>query len=355
MERRELGFAVVGLGMGGYHCRAVTDAEGCRLVAACDTDPQRLQPIVEKYGTRGYDSYSEMLGNDEIDVVSVATPSGMHADMAMEAVAAGKHVVVEKPVDVKVDKIRRLAAAVREAGVKGAAIFQSRTEPLNKRIKATIDEGRMGSVIGVHALLPWYRKQSYYEGPHGSWKGTWAMDGGGSLANQGVHTVDLLQWFAGRVKSVYGIYGIFAHDVEAEDKTVACLRFASGALGTLATTTAAYGGDSQTLVLHGDRGTIHKARELTSWKMMDDEEGKEEKELLGFYGPKQQRPEGETVATDPMAVGSSGHKFQFEDLVEAIWEDRDPYITIESATHAVEVVSAIYESGRTGREVTIPE
>lgn len=353
MERRELGFGVVGLGMGKHHCIAVKAAKGCRLVAICDEDAERLTPVAEEHEVKAYESYADLLADDEIDAVCVATPSGMHADMGIQALAAGKHIVVEKPVDVTVDQVKKLDQAVQDAGLKAAAIFQSRTEPLNKRIRAAIEGGRLGTLVGVHAILPWYRKQSYYEGPHGSWKGTWAMDGGGSLMNQGVHTVDLIQWFGGRVKSVYGAFGVFAHDIEAEDKTVALLRFENGALGTLTTTTAAYGGDTQILLIHGDNGTIQKSTELRSWKFLDDEEGKEEQEMMNLYGPKDKRQEGPTTASDPMAVGSAGHQFQIEDLVEAIWEDRKPYIAIEDATHAVEIVNAIYESGRTGKEVTI--
>jgi predicted dehydrogenase len=353
MDRRDLGFGVVGLGMGGYHCHALTGAKGCRLVAACDLDLERLQPIAEKYQVKAYDSYADMLRDPAVDVVCVATPSGMHADMALQAVAAGRHVVVEKPVDVRPDKIRRLSAALKAANLKGTGIFQSRTDPLNRRIRTAIQAGRLGRLIGVHAVLPWYRAQSYYEGKHGTWRGTWAMDGGGSLMNQGVHTVDLMQWFGGRVQSVFGFYGVFAHQVEAEDKTAAVLRFANGALGTLTTTTAAFGGDTQIFLIHGNNGTIQKAEELRSWRFLDDKDGTEAKELLALYGPKESRPQGPTVATDPMAVGSTGHKFQFEDLVEAIWEKRDPYITIDSAMHAVEIINAIYESGRTGKAVEL--
>ena len=353
MERREIRFGVVGLGMGKHHCMAINKAEGCQLVAICDTDPERLNPVAEQYKIKAYDSYAEMLGSDEIDAVSIATPSGMHVDMGLEAVAAGKHLIVEKPVDVDVAKINQLAKAVRDAGLKAAAIFQSRTEPLNKRLKAAIDQGRLGTMVGVHAVLPWFRKQTYYQGPHGSWKGTWAMDGGGSLMNQGVHTVDLLQWLGGRVKSVFGAFGVYAHEIEAEDKAVAVLKFENGALGTLTTTTAAYGGDTQIFVIHGDKGTVQKSGELRSWKFLDDQEGKEEKELMAVYGPKDKKPEGPSTASDPMAVGSSGHQFEAEDLAKAIWEDRDPYITIESATHAVEIINAIYESGRIGKEVAI--
>lgn len=170
--------------------------------------------------------------------------------------------------------------------------------------------------------------------------------------NQGIHTVDLLQWFAGRVKSVFGAFGVFAHNIEAEDKTVAVLKFENGALGTLTTTTCAYPGLPQYILIHGDKGTIVKDEDcLQAWKIQGEKEQEEEAEMLNLYGPKDKR--GVTTASDPMAVGASGHVGLIEDMVKSIIEDREPMITIESAKHAVEIVNAIYESGRTGKEITI--
>ena len=172
--------------------------------------------------------------------------------------------------------------------------------------------------------------------------------------NQGIHTVDLLQWIAGPVVSVFGKFGVFAHDIEAEDKAVATLAFANGALGTLTTTTAAYGGVlNRSLLFHGDRGTIYVDDGLRGWKLLNDEDGTEEQKMMGFYGAKDVKPKGETVATDPMSVGSTGHRFHLEDLADAIRKDRQPDITVESAMHAVEIANAIYASGRCGLEVDV--
>jgi len=350
MAQKEIGFGVIGLGMGAYHASAIVEAKGARLVALCDADEERLNKTNESFKVKAYKNYTDMLNDSEVEVINVCTPSYLHVDMAIPAVKAGKHVIVEKPVDISVKKINMLIEEGKKAGVKMGAIFQSRTTPLNKRIKATIDNGRLGKVIGVHGLLPWFREQSYYQGPHGSWKGTWDKDGGGSLMNQGVHTVDLLQWFGGRVKSVFGAYGVFAHDVSAEDKTVAILKFENGALGTLMTTTCAYPGISQNILIHGDKGIITKEEDqLTSWKIKSEREKEEEIEMLNLYGPQEKR--GATTASDPMAVGASGHTGLIEDIVQCILEDKEPIITIESAKHAVEIVNAIYESGRTGKEI----
>jgi predicted dehydrogenase len=202
----------------------------------------------------------------------------------------------------------------------------------------------------VHGHLPWYRKQSYYEGPHGKWKGTWGMDGGGSLMNQGVHTVDLLQWLAGPVEAVMGMYGVFDHEVEAEDQSVAILRFKNGALGTLYTTTCAYPGYDQRLMLYGSGGSIVKLHsELESWKLLGDEGGVEEQEMLKIYGANKDT----SGASDPMAVGFNGHTQIIIDMYESLAAGRAPLITLDSARHAVEIINAIYESARTGKEVKL--
>jgi predicted dehydrogenase len=260
--------------------------------------------------------------------------------------------IVEKPADITVARIDELIAAIDAAGVKAAGIFQSRLDPLNIEIRDAVQGGRLGRMIGVHGHLPWYRKQSYYEGAHGSWKGTWAMDGGGSLMNQGVHTVDLLQWIAGRVTSVMGMFGVFDHEIEAEDQSVAILRFESGALGTLYTTTCAFPGRDQRITMYGSEGSFVKREgALESWKLLGDEDGEQEQDMLGRFGDK--KVEKGSGAADPMAVSFDGHTQIIMDMVEAVQQEREPMISLHSAKHAVEIINAIYESGRTGRAVEI--
>jgi len=348
----EIGFAVIGLGMGKHHCKAIHSAPKAKLVAVCDLDEERLQATASEYDCAAYGSLQEMLTNDDIEVVNVATPSGSHTEVGLQVVAAGKHLIVEKPADIKAPRIVELIAAVEAAGVKAAGIFQSRLDPLNIEIRNAVQAGRLGKMIGVHGHLPWYRKQSYYEGDHGSWKGTWAMDGGGSLMNQGVHTVDLLQWIAGRVTSVMGMFGVFGHEIEAEDQSVALLRFESGALGTLYTTTCAYPGHDQRITIYGSEGSFVKREgALESWRLMADEERTEEADMLSRFGDKAEAGSG---SADPMAVNFNGHTQIIMDMVEAVQQDRDPMITLHSARHAVEIINAVFESGRTGRQIDIP-
>ena len=346
----EIGFGVVGLGMGKHHCKAINTAPGARLVAVCDLDAARLEPAGEEYGCRTYAALEEMLADDEVDVVNIATPSGSHAELGVKVAAAGKHIIVEKPADIKAERIDDMIRAGREHGVRIGGIFQSRFDRLNLHIRDAIQQGRLGKIIGVHGHLPWYRKQSYYEGDHGAWKGTWDMDGGGSLMNQGVHTVDLLQWLVGPVDSVMGMFGIFGHEIEAEDQSVGLLRFAGGAIGTLYTTTCCYPGYSQRVTIYGTEGSVVKDEgSLQGWKLQSDADGEEEKELLAQYGANKEA----SGSADPLAVSFNGHTQIIMDMIEAIQQGREPAIGLDSARHAVEIINAIYESGRTGREVKV--
>ena len=349
----DIGFAVIGLGMGKHHCRAIKNAPGARLVAVCDIDEERLKPAAEEYDCKAYASVAELLKDDEVDVVNIATPSGTHTTVGVEAARSGKHLIVEKPADITAERIDELIDAVESAGVRASGIFQSRLDPLNIEIRDAVQGGRLGKLIGVHGHLPWYRKQSYYEGLHGEWKGTWDMDGGGSLMNQGVHTVDLLQWIAGPVHSAMGMFGVFAHDIEAEDQSVALLRFASGALGTLYTTTCAYPGFDQRITLYGSEGSVTKAEgSLDGWKLLADEDGTQEQEMLARYGANADKSSG---AADPMAVSFDGHTQIIVDMIEALAQNREPMIGLHDTRHAVQIINAIFESGRTGREIVIGE
>lgn len=347
---KDLNFAVVGLGMGVHHCRAIVNAKGAQLAAVCDTDEERLNSTVNRFGCNGYLKYSDLLKDKTIDAVNICTESGTHADFAIAAARAGKHLIVEKPVDITPARIKKLQEVVKQTGVKCGCIFQSRMDNCNRLIKQAIERGKMGRLIGVHATLPWYREDSYYEGPHGSWKGTWKLDGGGSLMNQGIHTIDLIQWLAGPVHSVAGFYGVFNHKIEAEDQTVAILKFENGALGTLYTTTCSIPGKEQRVHIYGTKGSY--SRYGGTLEFYEVGTPKERKRMMDLFG---ERKSNEAVSTDPMAVSADGHMLIVEDLVRAIRTDREPCITLESAKHSVEIACAIFKSGRTGRVVKIAD
>jgi predicted dehydrogenase len=332
-----------------HHCKAIADAKGATLAAVCDTDQARLNDAIAQYGCKGYTRWSDVLGDPGIDCINICVESGKHAEFGIQAARAGKHIIVEKPVDITPAAIKRLRDAVAKANIKAGCIFQSRLDPLNAQFKKAIDKGKLGNLIGVHAILPWWREQSYYEGPHGAWKGTWALDGGGSLMNQGVHTIDLLQWLAGPVESVCGFHCAFAHKIEAEDQTVAILRFQSGALGTLTTTTACNPGKEQRIFIYGSKGCF--SRHASELEFFDAGTPAERTRMVAAFGKRTNASAG--VSSDPMAVSADGHTLTVEDMVHAIRKNRAPLITIDDATHAVEIATAIFKSARTGKVVKV--
>ncbi len=354
MSDKPLRFGVVGLGMGVQHCRDLVDAAGCELAAICDANEPRLEQNRQEFGVRAYTSYDDFLNDADVDVVNICTPSGTHADLSVKALQSGKHVICEKPPDVTLEAVDRMIAAKQEAGKHLMVIFQSRFEPLYQEIRKTIESGRLGRLVGVHGEVNWWRSDEYY-GPPGGWKGTWKLDGGGSLANQGIHTLDIVQWLGGPVVEVYGKYGVFAHNIESEDKTVAVLTFANGALGTMTTTTAAYPGLSRTLLIHGSKGSITvEDDELTAWTIAGESreaEKEEEAAMLARFGPK--GPRDATIASDPFAFATRGHLKQFEGFAAAIRRGEEPANSIETTRHTIEIMTAVYESARRGQPLKL--
>lgn len=345
---KTVGYAVVGLGVGHAHVKGALEAEGCKLVALCDIRPHTLDRILEKYpeaaSAKFYTDFAEMLKNPDIDVVSICTPSGMHADMAIQALRAGKHVLVEKPMDITVDKILAIEQVRKETGLKVGGIFQNRRNAVMEPTKKAVEEGRLGEIYTAFFRVNWYRNDEYFLHNDG-WRGTWALDGGGSLMNQGVHTVDLMQWLLGEVKSVRSIMRIVNHKIETEDFTNSIITFKNGCVANLISTTAAYPGYGTDIQLTGTNGSIHiDGDRLLVWRIKGDRMKEEEAEMLQKYGS------GGTIAASDHTI-VRGHSFQVQDMVDAVRFDRDPMVGPMEATKAVRIINAVYESARTGKEI----
>lgn len=353
-EQEPLGFGVVGLGMGQHHCRSIAKAEGARLVAVCDLRRELAEQVAEQYGCKVYTDYREMLADPAIQVVNVAVPTGLHAEVGIAAAKAKKHVICEKPLDVTLEKADALIQACRENGVKLAGIFQRRLHPLSKRVKEVVEQGRLGKIIYADIQLYWWRAPSYYAGgnPPG-WRGTWALDGGGAVMNQGIHSVDFIQWIAGPAKSVFAKAGTFNHAIEAEDLGIAVVTFESGALGSIVCTTCAYPGLTNNFHLIGERGTIalRNDGQVVAWRIKSDQPGEEEREEEEM----QRRYPGDRASpsADPMAFSFDGHTVEVEDMVRCVREDTTPLIPGDEARKAIALVLAIQRSAREGREVAV--
>lgn len=358
-----LTFAIVGCGaIAPTHIRALAKLPGdARVTHCCDTDPVRAATTAREFGLTAA-SFEEVLANREIDAVTVCTPSGLHGALGQRALAAGKHVVIEKPMEVTAAACEPLLAAQRASGRKVAIISQHRFDPASQRVRAALDAGQLGRLVLAEARIPWYRTQEYYDS--GDWRGTWALDGGGCLMNQGVHTVDLLLWFAGPVRSVYAQMRTGAHErIEVEDVLAATLTFANGAIGTLLASTAAYPGFPVTLSLHGTQGSaVLSGDELQLLAVKGGEtfHGKAASAHALQVATGGTRSATEHVNAAPSSSASEApwswgdaHRAQFADFIRAVREDLTPLVDGLAGQAAVALINALYDSARTGRVIEL--
>jgi predicted dehydrogenase len=282
-----------------------------------------------------------LLARPDVDVVCVCVPSGLHAEIGVRAARAGKHLAVEKPVDVTLAAADRLIEAARTAGVALTVISQHRFDPGLVELKRLIDEGALGRLVLGEASTKWYRTQAYYDSA--GWRGTWAMDGG-SLMNQGVHYVDLLRWCMGPVTEVTAVCATQAHQVEVEDTALALVRFASGAVGTIMSTTAAYPGFPQRLEITGTGGTVIVEDGRITRRALTGQDD---------HGPDGTGEASTGAAADPAAIEVASHAAQLADLLAAVAGGREPAVGGQDGRDALEIICAVYESARTGRTVSL--
>jgi UDP-N-acetyl-2-amino-2-deoxyglucuronate dehydrogenase len=357
-----LRFGILGCGViGPHHARALAGLDSAELVAVADVVPELAEQLAGKYGCSPYASLEDMLSGVDLDAVCVCTPSGMHAGDAIEALEAGKDVVIEKPVDVTLKAADRLLEVQRATGRKVAVVSQHRFDAATRAVHEAVSNGEFGRLTSGSAEVRWWRSQSYYDS--GGWRGTWALDGGGVLINQAIHSIDLLQWLMGPVVEVTAYTGLLAHErIEVEDTAVAILKFAGGALGTIVATTAAYPGLTARIAVHGNRGSaVIDDDELSYFHVAG--EG-QEGDAYGVGGGENQAEHvmkrygaagtGPGAGADPGNL-SMAHRDQIQDFVEAVREGREPSINVEEGRKPLAIISAIYESARTGEPVRIKE
>ncbi len=343
MNNSSLNFGIIGCGViGPTHARSISETDGAKLIAVCDIIEERAKELAETYQVDAYQDYQQLLKRDDIDVVNVVTPSGMHADIGIAAALAGKHVIVEKPMDISLEKADALIRACRGHGVKLCVISQHRFDQGIVDLKKAISENKLGTLAFGGAYTQWYRAQEYYDS--GDWRGTWALDGGGALMNQSIHYVDLLQYIMGPVEEIYAYTARRAHvRIEVEDVSAAALKFKSGAIGVIEGMTAAYPGFAARLDIFGsDGGVIIENDVVKDWRLRSGEE---------YLVPEQ---EGNLiVGTSSADIWYLGHRRQIQDMVEAVREDRLPLVTGEEGRKPLEIILAIYQSARTGQPVKL--
>jgi UDP-N-acetyl-2-amino-2-deoxyglucuronate dehydrogenase len=342
----DFGFAIIGCGMiARFHARALAEVPGTRVAALVSRNLDNAKKLAADLHLDCpiYTDLSAAVARPDVQAVIVTTPSGAHLEPAVAAANAGKHVVVEKPLEITAERCDRIIEACDRNGVQLCTIFPSRFGNANGALKAAVNAGRFGRLTLAETTCKWWRPQSYYD--QGGWKGTQALDGGGALMNQAIHNVDLLLWLMGPVTHVTGFTATLAHErIEVEDTAVACLRFAGGALGVIQATTSVYPGLPKTIAIHGDHGTaVIEQDDVLRWDFTP--ETAEDRAVKERFARKVGASGG---ASDPAAISHQGHARQLADFVRAVRRGAKPFVDGREGRRSVEVIEAIYRSARTG-------
>jgi UDP-N-acetyl-2-amino-2-deoxyglucuronate dehydrogenase len=344
------GFGIVGTGMiSHFHAKAIAEITGASVVACCDTIEERATSFADEYGCKAYTNIDDMLADTDVHIVNVCTPSGAHRDLAVAAANAGKHVVVEKPLEITLARCDDIINACKDNNVRLCAIFPSRFSSVNMELKKAVDDGRFGRLTLGDTYVKWWRTQDYYDS--GGWRGTWGMDGGGAYMNQAIHQVDLLYWLMGDVVEVNGMTDTLAHErIEVEDVGVATLRFANGAIGVIEATTAAWPGLLKKTEIHGTKGTaIVEQDDVVRWEF--EEEAPDDTKIRAQFKPGSSNTGG---AADPKAISHVGHRDQLQDFVSAIQQNGTPRVDGIDGRKSVEIILAIYQAAWTKQTVCLP-
>ncbi len=336
-----INFALIGCGrVAPRHAQSFQQLSETRLVATADIRFDRAQRFAEEYGAAAYADYHDMLARSDVDAVSICVPSGLHAQVAIDALQAGKHVLVEKPIALTLADADRMIATARQHGRRLGVVLQNRYNSPMQQVRRAVDDGLLGRLYLGNACVRWYRPQSYYDD---DWHGTWAMDGG-ALMNQSIHHIDALQWLMGPVQAVQAYSATLAHRMEAEDVGVAVLRFVSGALGTVEGSTLTWPQNLEGSVsIFGEHGSVQVGgtalNRITLWKVRGQLE--QEAEILT------------SQRVDPPSVYGYSHREVIRDFAQAIRDGRAPGTPGEEARKSLALVLAIYEAAATGREVRV--
>lgn len=342
MDRKKLGFGIIGTGaIASHHAKSIQELEDCKLLAVCSSTPERAKKASEKFGVPGYSDMEEFMHREDLDIVAVCTESGRHMEPILAAAMAGKHVIVEKPLEISVERANRIISVCREQNVKLGVIFQNRFNPAYIQLKEAVNQGALGKLLLGNAYIKWYRDVAYYN--TSDWKGTLKGDGGAALINQGIHTIDLLLDIMGEVETVFGKVKTMVHDIEGEDIGIALLDFKNGAMGTIEGGTSLYPGYKDRLEIFGENGSIiYEGGKIVSWNLKNGAKPINKAHQISSSG-----------GSDPMAVDYRLHLAQFKDMVQAVRKDREPEVNGESALKSLELISAIYRSSKEKREIEI--
>lgn len=336
---KKIGFAIVGCGMiSSFHANAIETIEDASFVGVYDPVPASMERASQRYGVPGFASMEALLASESVDAVCVCTPNGLHASIALQALNAGKHVVIEKPMALTLADADAIIAAAKRLNLCVCVISQLRFSPAVQAVKKAVEDGRFGKIVSASLSMKYWRDEAYFASS--GWRGTWKMDGGGALMNQGIHGVDLLQYLAGPVKRLTALCRTQTRPVEVEDSAVAILEFENGAVGTLEGSTTCCPGYPRRLEICGDRGSVVLQEEdILCWDLPG-----EAPDLTGH---------GSGAASDPSAISSAGHVRQLSNMVKAIRGEEALWVDAVEGRKPVEIILSIYESSEKGASVAL--
>jgi UDP-N-acetyl-2-amino-2-deoxyglucuronate dehydrogenase len=336
------GFAVIGCGtIAEFHRNAIRNIEQARLVAIADRKEARAREIAEQEGCSWTTDYREVLRNPSVDIVCITTGSGSHAAIGLEALEAGKHLFVEKPLAMTSVEAKALIQLAKQKGLTLSIVSQRRFEEQHQAAYQAISQGRIGKLLLVELGCPYYRTQAYYDSAE--WRGTVSQDGG-ALMNQGIHSIDLMLWMAGEVEMVYGKTATQTHQMEAEDLGLALLKFKNGAFGTIMSSTSIQPGFAPYLHIYGEHGSIKlEGTGIKHWS------------VPGVEMPEWGQEETGGGVSDPRNIPDRFHRLQLLDMLEALESGRDPLVTGIDGWNSVRLIETIYTSSALGKEINMGE
>lgn len=343
----DIGFGIIGQGIGHSRSHMAQTAPGGRLIATCDLLPDRRERAELDFGVPSYEDYHKLLERRDIDVIGIFTPAGNRREIALDAFAAGKHVICTKPMEINIDRCDDMISAADKAGRRLVVDFGMRYAKSLRALKKATEDGMFGRLMMSKAELRWYRNQEYYDW-NGGWRGTWRLDGGGSLANQTVHYIDQVQWIMGPPASVCAYVGVFKHKIEAEDQGIAVVRWKNGGIGVIsgATTSVPYV-EMNLVEILGDRGLFVSSSATGAY---------EKGEKPGYEGVETWDvvdDDGKAARIQPIDV-PDGPKGIMEDVVSMLTKGTAPMVDGREGRKSVEILNGIYASSQTGKEVKFP-
>lgn len=332
---KKMKFAILGCGtIGDVHARAIMELDTAELFAVCDVNPDRAREYAAKYGVKAYSDYAKLLDEAEIDVVTICTPSGMHADQAIAALEKNKHVIVEKPMALNSTDAKRVCDTAEKSNKLLSVIFQTRYTEDIQYVKRVIDEKKLGTLVFCDLYMKYWRSPAYFE--VSPWRGTFAMDGGGALMNQGIHGIDVMHYLFGAPKLLGAKVKTLVHNIETEDTAVAAVEYPCGALGVIQASTSANPGFDRKIEIHGSRGyaTIVDAH-------------LEKLFIDGEFVVNQKVEASAGVSSDPTKMSHENHLIQFKNFVNAVFGEEKLISTAHDGYAAVNFIENIYKLSKT--------